>query len=597
MSSIRRRGKRRFLGIPALVVAITLFIAACGDDATPTLTTGPGATATPTVTPAGDTAREPVSPRLKISMVPPALVQTTMIHPMGQTASKLMPQYEYLVGNHHKTGEQIPQIATEWSVGPGADSYRWNIRKDVPFIKDGKPNGSFVTAKDIILSWELTAGANTDMVRTARSEFGNREVNARIVNDHELDLQLAKVSLDFPFLMSDQFSTGIVSKDHWDAVGGEDGYFDDPIGTGPWSFIDLDFDERVLHERVQNHWRKTPEFHEVEVLFIREAATRYAMLVSEEVHITGLTRLLGHEVERRGLKVERSTLPANFTHINIHYYKPENFVDPATGRCKPALPCGSTKAFDPNDPLRDVRVREALNLVIDRQEINEIFYNGEGTPYVSYAPQSVDWFQDRWAPIPGPHGRTGREGGWPYPHDPARAKQLMIDAGYENGFEMTLVASSDATVDLEQPEVAAHIIDIWERELGIEVDLDVLFTQDAVARWRDRDDSNIAYQRAEAMDPPCRAMGFGWYESGAGIWDYQAISDYKNACDRATSVEELDRLTVDFIDWWLSSFVDIPLLWLLAEVAIDPAVVREYQVNLLHIGPIRYHEYTVPVYK
>ena len=59
----------------------------------------------------------------------------------------------------------------------------------------------------------------------------------------------------------------------------------------------------------------------------------------------------------------------------------------------------------------------------------------------------------------------------------------------------------------------------------------------------------------------------------------------------------MDRLTVDFFDWWLSSFVDIPLLWLLAEVAIDPSVVREYQVNLLHIGPIRYHEYTVPVYK
>ena len=132
----RRRDKRKFLGVPALVVAITLFIAACGDDATPTLATGPGATATPTVTPAGDTAREPVSPRLKISMVPPALVQTTMIHPMGQTASKLMPQYEYLVGNHHKTGEQIPQIATEWSVGltilaPFIQACQWDaLRKD-----------------------------------------------------------------------------------------------------------------------------------------------------------------------------------------------------------------------------------------------------------------------------------------------------------------------------------------------------------------------------------------------------------------------------------------------------------------------------------
>ena len=53
----------------------------------------------------------------------------------------------------------------------------------------------------------------------------------------------------------------------------------------------------------------------------------------------------------------------------------------------------------------------------------------------------------------------------------------------------------------------------------------------------------------------------------------------------------------DLGDWWVENHVSAPITWIFGYAAVNPNVVQEYQVNMLHMGPIRYHEYTVPVYK
>ena len=50
-------------------------------------------------------------------------------------------------------------------------------------------------------------------------------------------------------------------------------------------------------------------------------------------------------------------------------------------------------------------------------------------------------------------------------------------------------------------------------------------------------------------------------------------------------------------DWWVNNHVSAPITWIFGFAAVNPSVVEEYQVNMLHMGPIRYHEFTVPVYK
>ena len=56
-------------------------------------------------------------------------------------------------------------------------------------------------------------------------------------------------------------------------------------------------------------------------------------------------------------------------------------------------------------------------------------------------------------------------------------------------------------------------------------------------------------------------------------------------------------LAQEFGDWWVNNAISVPLLWVFDAAIYNPGVVSEYKVNLLHMGPIRYHEFTVPVYQ
>ena len=104
-----------------------------------------------------------------------------------------------------------------------------------------------------------------------RAYFGANE-NWVANNDYSVTLNLPRVNLDAALLLSDERSSGIMSRDHWDAVGGEVGYQIDPVGNGPWSYVHREIDGTFLHERVEDHWRITPAFHELELIQVREAS-------------------------------------------------------------------------------------------------------------------------------------------------------------------------------------------------------------------------------------------------------------------------------------------------------------------------------------
>jgi ABC-type transport system substrate-binding protein len=480
-------------------------------------------------------------------------------------------------------------------MGSDGKTYTWILRENVPFYRNAEPTDITFNANDVVHSFGIFAGVNSERSLSIRPEFGNM-VDADIVNDQAVVLRLAQVSLDMPFLLSDEWATGISSKEWWD-TNGEDGYFEDPIGTGPWSLIELKVDQHVLHERVSDHWRITPEFPEVQFIFAPEAATRLAMLIGEEAHISSIPRDLHPQAEVAGMHISKSTLPAVHTHIRYSFFKPDNYVDPETGEGAAGQTAhGPTEGYDPNDPLRNVKVRQALNYAINYNEINDTFFRGEGFPLVDYFPPWRDDFKEEWAPIPGPDGRTGSEGGWPYPYDPERAKELLVEAGYPDGIETTLVSATGQSVIQEQAEIGEVIKTYWDA-IGVRTELLSVPVGDVLGMWATRDRSNTSYLVSPSLDPICVAMSFSYYERGRTIWDHQEISDYYAACTQSTDLDERFKLAQDLGDWWVNNHVSAPITWIFGYAAVNPNVVQEYQVNMLHMGPIRYHEYTVPVYK
>jgi peptide/nickel transport system substrate-binding protein len=173
-----------------------------------------------------------------------------------------------------------------------------------------------------------------------------------------------------------------------------------PIGSGPYRFVEQVTGSHVKLEAVPNHWRVgTPRFKTVTFRLVPEESARIAMLRRGEVDIIDVSRERIQEVKRAGFD---TVLRPNEAMVNIWLIQ----------------------NWESGLPVNDKRVREAMNLAINRQELLDTLFNGMGE--IVPMPYGLSW--------------TLKEIGYRigeqehYSYDPKRAQQLLADAGYPNGF-------------------------------------------------------------------------------------------------------------------------------------------------------------------
>jgi peptide/nickel transport system substrate-binding protein len=545
-----------------------------------------------------------VKPQLVIAYGAPA-EQQNVPYPQSQVSEKLNGQYDHLIGRGILTNEEQPELATSWSVGSNGKDWTFNLKSGVPFYKDGKaiPGYTF-TSKDLALTWDLLTGeGGTYSTKDSRSpgEWTARlggPSNWEFPNDTTAIVHAPNVILDLGFFMSDEWESGVMSIQHWNAVGGEAAYKNDPVGNGPWTHIKSVINQEWHHKRVENHYRKTPEFHERRILLINEAATRMAALLAKEVDIIPLVRSQRNQVTSAGFKTSASTFPSVHQGISFIYYREDVYCKDGKVLPGSGVPnCGkSPGGYDPNDPLRKPEVRLALNHALDRNAINTAFYQGLGFPLVDYFPPWRSDFKDAWAPHPGPQGKTGKEGGYPYNYDVAKAKQLLTQAGFPNGFNTILNCLRTHAVIPEWPDICEKVRQDFAA-IGVNAELEFVNAFGEfrnIARSRSR--PNWMWSASPSLDPICHAVEFSLiWELGIGYREYEEASDFYAKCQQVTTFAERDKISQEFGDQWVAKAFTAPLFWVTAEVAYNPGVVAEYTVNMLHMGPVRYHEYTKAV--
>jgi peptide/nickel transport system substrate-binding protein len=187
----------------------------------------------------------------------------------------------------------------------------------------------------------------------------------------------------------------IVPKKYVEKVGDE-GFKKAPIGAGPYRFVSYSPGVELVVEAFDQYWRKTPNVKRLVLKSIPDEATRLAALKRGEVDIAyGIRGALAEELRRTpGLTLKPNVGQATFW---------VNFPD----------------QWDSKSPWHDRRVRLAANYAIDRQAINQADALGFAKITWSIVPSSFEFY---WQP-PG------------YGYDPAKAKQLLTEAGYPNGFD------------------------------------------------------------------------------------------------------------------------------------------------------------------
>ena len=256
-----------------------------------------------------------------------------------------------------------------------------------------------------------------------------------------------------------------------------------------------------------------------------------------------------------------------------------------------------TPNYNETAPTRDPRVRHALNLAIDRDWINNNLFDGDAIPSaVSHMAEWWDFFQDRWAPYPGPDGKTGAMGGWPYPYDPERARELLTEAGYPNGFQLEFFAPTNLGGAPEIPDIGVAIKAMWEY-IGIDVNLTISEYAPIQAMFSDRGLNGKISLIRWSLNPPSAGMGWLWRYASRPYYEYPFITDWKINVDTIADPEIRVREFIKLGDFWYDNYLSIPLLWIFGEAVFNLAVLEGYEVSHVHFGPVRYHEYTVPVYR
>jgi peptide/nickel transport system substrate-binding protein len=281
-------------------------------------------------------------------------------------------------GNH-----LTPSLAESWTVSKDQTVYEFKLRPGLKFH-----NGDPFTAEDVKFSFHRAKGARIlqDKVR-----------EVVIVDPHRVRFVLHEPWPDFMTFYG-TFATSaawIAPKKYMEQVG-VDGFKKAPVGLGPYKFVSHTPGVALVMEAFEGYWRKMPAVKRLVYKSVPEATTRLAMLKRGEVDIAYLLdATLAEEIKRD------PSLKLAFSGAIGTFYL--DFLD----------------QWDPKSPWHDKRVRLAASLALDRRGISMAETLGASRPTGNVVPRTFEFA----IPLE------------PHPYDPAKAKQLLAEAGYPNGFD------------------------------------------------------------------------------------------------------------------------------------------------------------------
>jgi peptide/nickel transport system substrate-binding protein len=343
--------------------------------------------------------------------------------------------YEGLV-RYTRDFQVEPSLATSWQV-ISPTQYRFNLRKGVKF-HDGTP----FTADDVVFSYgRITQPKGTNQIYVS----GVKEVKK--IDDHTVDLILGgpnpvllRLLVDFR-IMSRSWSLKNKSENVQDYVAKEESYASrNANGTGPYLIKLWEPDKRIVFAANPAWWDKL-QGNATEVIYtpIKADATRIAALLSGDVDI--VTDLPTQDVQR--LRNEPKLKVLDGHEVRTIFIGMDQF--------SPELKYSSVKG---KNPFKDVRVRKALNLAVDREAIKRVTMRGLSIPAAIMI-------------APGVHGHTP-DIDKVAPADVDGARKLLAEAGYPNGFDFGLDCPNNRYVNDE--EICQALVGMWAR-IGLKVRL------------------------------------------------------------------------------------------------------------------------------
>lgn len=306
--------------------------------------------------------------------------------------------------------ELQPSLATSWEVIDDTH-YRFKLRDDVYFH-----NGAKLTSADVVYTFQQNSVAPA----TANTLGPIDGANCVAEDEYTVVLALTK---PFPAFLN-SVGLGIAQIVNKEAMEKDpDGYASHPIGTGPFSFVEWVSGDFIKLSANKNWWKGQINFDNLVLRYIPEATTRAIEVETGGVDIAKITVTDAQTIENNpSVKLIKQPI------LNVSYLSYNCSIE----------------------PFNNVKVRQAISSAIDPDAIIQATLFGlMERSYSAIAPTVWGYYN----------------AGEPYGYDVERAKTLLAEAGYPNGFSCTLTTNGS--------EAQAEMIQAYLAEIGIEVKLNV----------------------------------------------------------------------------------------------------------------------------
>ncbi len=321
--------------------------------------------------------------------------------------------YERLVQPNADGTEIIPQLASSWEVSDDGLVYTFHLR-DATF-HDGTP----VTSGDVKYSIQ----------RSKDYEGGWGFLLSSLESIDTPDDKTVVMTLSHPWapMLADlaMYAYAVIPQHAVESEGLE-AFLEHPIGSGPFAFDSWDKGTSVLFKRYDGWWGDAPNIEYVKYMIVPNDNSRVLLLQNKEADIIENPpgNLLNQIEKTPGINTALfDSTRMDFLILNHNYA-----------------------------PLSDVKVRQAINYAIDREALVKLVLSGYGSPATSFFPKDMLYFD------------SDLQG---YPYDVEKAKQLMAESSYPDGFDTDLVEVSNDAVG----NGTAIIVKQNLAEIGINVNI------------------------------------------------------------------------------------------------------------------------------
>src|SRR6266542_2176643 len=428
-----------------------------------------------------------------------------------------------------------PSLAESWTQSKDGLTDEFVLRKGVKFH-----NGEPVTPADVKFSFERYKGAGAKLLK-------ERVREVQITEPGRVRIVLKEPWPDFMTFYSTS-ATGagwVVPKAYVEKVG-EDGFKRAPIGAGPYRFVSFNPGIELVMEAYEGYWRKVPNVKRLVYRSMSEETTRAAALKKGEVDIAYLlTGPVAEEIQRTpGFKLVAPKESQGTFWLDL----PDQ--------------------WDPRSPWHDRRVRQAASHAIDRKALNQAETLGFSFPTGSLIPRALEFsrfFE-------------------PDAFDPAKAKRLLAEAGYPNGFDAGDLYPWPPYFSMGEA-VAAYLQDV-----GIRTRIRTMERAAMTTAWREKKLKNVIVGITGAAGNAATRLEA--YVSKGGIYTSGVIPEVEDLFQRQareTDAKKREALIHQIQGILHDRMIQIPIYELAFIWGVSPRV-EEPGINLIrsfaYSGPL-----------